>query len=75
MFPVVVKVVIDAKAVPAAEAYAQVAASFVVTLNVVCVVPAASCPVGAVTMMVGGVVSTATFVRKSSTLQPLGAVS
>ena len=55
--PVVAKVVMEAKATPAVLAQAQVAASLVVTERVVWVVPEASCPVGAVMVMTGGVVS------------------
>ena len=55
--PVVEKVFIVANALPAVLLHAQVAASLVVTESVVCVVPAASVPVGAVMVMVGGVVS------------------
>jgi hypothetical protein len=55
--PVELNVVIEAKAVPAVGDHAQVAFSFVVTLRVVCVVPAASVPEGAAMVIVGGVVS------------------
>jgi hypothetical protein len=55
--PVELNVVIEANAMPAVVAHAQVAFSLVVTLNVVCVVPAASWPDGAVIVIVGGVVS------------------
>ena len=52
---VVENCVIDANARPEVEPHAQVAASLVVTLSVVCVVPAASWPEGEFTVTVGGV--------------------
>ncbi len=54
--PVVVNGVMEVNVVPAAVAYAQVAASLVVTERVVEVVPAGSVPVGDEGVMVGGVV-------------------
>ena len=59
VLPVVEKVAMEAKATPAVVAYAQVAFSFVVTESVVCVVPDARLPEGAVMVTAGGVVSTA----------------
>ena len=56
--PVVVKVLgIEPYATPAVVAYRQVAFSLVARLRVVCVVPAASAPVGAPLDRTGGVVS------------------
>ncbi len=48
---------IDPYATPAVVAYRQVAFSSVLKLSVVCVVPAASAPLGCPLMRTGGVVS------------------